>query len=65
MATRGAVSAGTRVPGSGSASTAPHPVGCPIPNFEAGELYCSVSSKELRAWGILSAIQYTYVHAQH
>ena len=27
---------GTRVPGSGSASTAPHPVGYPVPNFEAG-----------------------------
>ena len=30
------VSAGTRVPGSGSAPTAPHPVGYPVLNFEAG-----------------------------
>ena len=38
--TRVPVSSGTRVPGSGSASTAPHPVGYPVPNFEAGvQLY--------------------------
>ena len=30
------VYSGTRVPGSGSASTAPHPVGYPVLNFEAG-----------------------------
>ena len=29
------VSSGTRVPGFGSASTAPHPVGYTVPNFEA------------------------------
>ena len=38
--TRVPVSAGTRVPGPGSASTVPHPVGYPVPNFEAGvQLY--------------------------
>ena len=38
MVTR--VSSGTRVPGSGSTSTAPHPVGYPVPNVEAGvQLY--------------------------
>ena len=33
----------TRVPGFGSASTASHPIGYPVTNFEAGEqqlLYC-------------------------
>ena len=41
--TRLPVSAGTRVPGSGSALTAPHRVGYPVPNFEAGlQLYWRV-----------------------
>ena len=44
MVTRVAVSAGTQVPNSGSASTAPHPVGYLFPNFEAGvQLYYSSS----------------------
>ena len=33
MVTRVPVSAGTRVPGFGSASTAPRPVGYPVPKF--------------------------------
>ena len=38
------VSAGTRVPGTGSASNAPHQVGCPVTNLEAGvQLYIDES----------------------
>ena len=52
----------TRVPGSGSASNAPHPVGCPVPNFEAGvQLYSLTMPQKSRWWGTTSTGIHSYI----
>ena len=62
--TRVPVSAGTRVPGSGygsgSALTAPHPVGYPVPNFEAGVHLYDVFKVAANFWGIYTSIKWRF-----